>query len=102
MKRVRFIAPARREFIAEVVYYNDKDEGLGARFAAAVEAAVARAATFPLAGSPAPKTTRRVFVQNLPFAIVYRPDAYGITVFALAHLSRRPAHWQWRVHDRQQ
>lgn len=43
MKRARFIAPARREFLAEVVYYNGKEPGLGTRFAAAVEEAATRA-----------------------------------------------------------
>ena len=37
MKRARFVAAARREFLVEVVYYNKEETGLGARFAAAVE-----------------------------------------------------------------
>lgn len=84
MKRARFIAPARREFLAEVVYYNGKEPGLGTRFAAAVEEAATRALTFPLTGSPASKNTRRVFVKNFPFAVVYRPDPDGILIFTLA------------------
>lgn len=100
MKRVRFIAPARREFLAEVAYYNGKEPGLGARFAAAVEETTTRALTFPLTGSPASKNTRRVFVKNFPFAVVYRPDPDGIVIFALAHHSRRPEYWQSRVQDR--
>ena len=78
MKRVRFIAPARREFLSEVAYYNGKEAGLGTRFAAAVEEATTRALAFPLTGSPASKSTRRVFVKDFPFAVVYRSDAEGI------------------------
>jgi toxin ParE1/3/4 len=100
VKRVRFIAPARREFLAEVAYYNGQEPGLGARFTAAVEEATSRAAAFPLAGSPASKSTRRVFVKNFPFAVVYRADADGILIFALAHHRRRPEYWQSRVQDR--
>lgn len=100
MKRARFIAPARREFLAEVLYYNEKERGLAVRFAAAVEEAATRALTFPLTGSPASKNTRRVFVKNFPFAVVYRPDPDGIVIFALAHHSRRPEYWQPRVQDR--
>lgn len=100
MKRVRFIAPARREFLSEVAYYNGKEPGLGARFAAEVEEAAARAVTFPLTGSPASKSTRRVFVKNFPFAVVYRPDAEGIVIFAVAHHSRKPEYWQPRVQER--
>lgn len=72
MRRARFLAAARQEFLAEVVYYNQEQPGPGARFAAAVEEATARAVAFPLAGSPASKNTRRVFVKSFPFAVVYR------------------------------
>ncbi len=66
MRRVRFVAAARLEFLAEVIYYNKERAGLGARFTAAVEEATARAAAFPLTGSPASKSTRRVFVRDFP------------------------------------
>ena len=59
-----------------------------------------RAVAFPLTGSPASKSTRRVFVKNFPFAVVYRLDAEGIVVFAVAHHSRKPEYWQPRVQDR--
>lgn len=93
MKCARFVAQARREFLAEVVHYNKEAPGVGARFVAAVENAIYRALAFPLAGAPASKNTRRVFLKDFPFAVVYRPDADGITIFALAHYSRRPARW---------
>ncbi len=50
MKRARFIAPARREFLAEVAFYNEEEAELASRFATAVEEAVARAVMFPLTG----------------------------------------------------
>lgn len=99
MKGARFIAPARREFLSEVAYYNDEESGLGARFTAAVEEATARAVAFPLSGSPASKHTRKVFVRDFPFAVVYRPDENGIVVFAVAHHSRRPEYWQSRIQE---
>ena len=97
MKRVRFVAPARAEFLAEVVYYNKAGPGQGARFSAAVEEATARALTFPLSGSPSELNVRRVIVKNFPFSVVYRPEADGIVVFAVAHHSRRPGYWRSRV-----
>jgi plasmid stabilization system protein ParE len=100
VKRARFIAPARREFLAEITYYNGKEPGLGARFASAVEEAATRAVAFPLTGSPASKNTRRVFVKHFPFAVVYRADTDGIIIFAVAHHSRHPEYWQSRVQDR--
>lgn len=100
MRRARFVAAARREFLAEVVYYNKESADLGARFTAAVEEATARAVAFPLTGSPASKNTRRIFIKDFPFAVVYRPTTEGIVVFALAHHSRRPGYWQLRVQGR--
>ena len=37
MRRARFLAAARQEFLAEVVYYNQEQPGMGARFATAFE-----------------------------------------------------------------
>jgi len=55
VKKAKFVAAARREFLAEVIYYNKEQPGLGARFAAAVEEATARAVAFPLPIRPHPK-----------------------------------------------
>ena len=97
MKGAKFVAAARREFLAEIVHYNKEQSGLGNRFAAAVEEATARALAFPLSGSPASKNSRRILLKDFPFAVVYRPTTDGIVIFALAHHSRRPDYWQTRV-----
>jgi hypothetical protein len=76
------------------------EEGLGAKFLAALEDATARALAYPTTGSPAAKGTRRVFLKDFPFTLVYSPDDQGITVFAIAHHSRRPNYWRSRTVDR--
>ncbi|WP_448507944.1 type II toxin-antitoxin system RelE/ParE family toxin [Immundisolibacter sp.] len=100
MTRARFIEAARREFLAEVAYCSGQEPGLGRRFTAAVEKATARAVAFSLAGSPASRNTRRVFVKDFPFSVVYRPDESGIVIFAVAHHACRPEYWQVRVQER--
>ena len=100
MSGVRFIAAARLELLAEVIYYNDKEPGLGLRFVAAVEEATARALAFPQAGSPSASNTHRVFVRGFPFALVYRSEGDDIVVFAVAHHKRRPFYWRRRVRSR--
>jgi hypothetical protein len=97
VKRARFIAAARVEFLAEVIYYNKAESGLGERFRAAVEEAIIRTLAYPLAGSPAASNTRRVIVKGFPFSLVYRPESEGVVVFALAHHSRRPDYWRSRT-----
>lgn len=94
------MAAARREFLAQIVYYNNEEANLGGRFSAEVEEATALAVAFPLAGSPATKNTRRVFLDKFPFSVVYRPMDKGILVFAVAHDSRKPGYWKSRVSDR--
>jgi len=100
VSRARFIAAARLEYLAEVIYYSEAQAGLGVRFAAAVEEAAARAFAFPLSGSPYRSNTRRVLVHGFPFSLVYRPEAEGIVIFAVAHHARRPYYWQSRVRAR--
>ena len=70
MKRARFVAPAREEFLADVAWYDQVQPGQGVRFSAAVEEATARALAFPLAGSTATPTIRRVIIKNFPFSLV--------------------------------
>ena len=100
MNRARFITAARIEFFAEIIYYNEAQPGLGERFNAAVEEAAARAVAFPLSGSPSRSNTRRIIVKGFPYAIVYRPEANGIVIFAVAHHARRPYYWQSRTRAR--
>jgi toxin ParE1/3/4 len=98
--RARFIAAARVEFLAEVIYHNEAQPGLGERFAAAVEAATARALAFPLSGSPSRANTRRIVVKGFRFSIFYRPEPDGVVIFAVAHHSRLPFYWQSRTRAR--
>lgn len=100
MKRARFVAAARREFLAQVVFYEKEEPGLGARFSMEVENATARAVAYPLSGSPASSNTRRVLVKDFSFSVVYRPTDHGVIVFAVAHTLRHPGYWFQRVQDR--
>jgi len=90
VKRARFVAPAREEFLADVAWYEQVQPGQGVRFAAAVEEATARALAFPLSGSPATPTIRRVIIKNFPFSIVYRPEADGVNGGAWRAVKRSP------------
>ena len=100
MNRARFIAAARLEFLAEVIYYGEAETGLGVRFTSAVEEAAARALAYPLSGSPFRSNTHRIFVKGFPFSLIYRPEPDGIVIFAVAHHARRPYYWQSRVRPR--
>lgn len=100
MKRARFISAACLEFLAEIIYDNEAQSGLGGRSATAVEDAVSRALGFPLSGAPSLAGTRRIIVKGFPFSVFYRPDDDGVAIFAVAHQARRPFYWQSRVSGR--
>jgi len=100
VSRARFVAAARLEFLAEVIYYSEAQAGLGVRFTAALEEAAARALAFPLSGSPFRSNTRRVLVKDFPFSLIYRPEPEGVVIFAVAHHARRPYYWRSRVRAR--
>jgi toxin ParE1/3/4 len=100
VNRARFIAAARLEYLAEVVYYSEAETGSGVRFAQAVKDAIARALAFPHSGSPGSNNTRSLLVNGFPFAIIYRPERDGIVIFAVAHHARRPYYWRSRVRAR--
>ena len=100
MKHARFIAAARLEFLAEVIFYNEAQPGLGERFTAAVEEAAARAVGFPLSGSPSRAKTRRMIVKGFPFSLFYRPVPDEIVILAVAHHARHPFYWQSRTRAR--
>jgi hypothetical protein len=41
-----------------------------------------------------------VFLRDFPFALVYRSDEQGITIYAMARHARRPGYWRSRTDDR--
>ena len=97
MKSVRFLAAARRELRAEVLFYSEVRSGLGVKFTQAVEHALAIAARFPLVGSPGPAGTRKLRIKGFPFSVVYLPEDTRIVVVAVAHHARHPEYWVSRV-----
>lgn len=100
MKSTRFVAAARVELLAEIIYYNNAQPGLGIRFEAAIEEAAARALAFPRSGSPSRGNTRKVIVNGFPFSLVYREQSDGIVIFAVAPHAKPPFYWNSRVRDR--
>jgi plasmid stabilization system protein ParE len=96
MKSVRFLAAARRELHAEVLF-SEARSGLGVKFTQAIEHALAIAVQFPLSGCPGPAGTRKVTVKGFPFSVVYLPEDAGVVVVTIAHHARRPGYWISRV-----
>ena len=93
----RFLAPARKEFLDNIVFYDSRRPGLGKRFVQAVQRAVQLALAFPDAGRPAKDAVRRIVIRDFPFEMLYKPEKGGILVIAIAHQSRQPEYWRGRI-----
>lgn len=96
MNTVRFLEEAQTEFLEQVSFYEERQQGLGDRFRESVQAATALAAAHPKLGASWKLRTRRVFLKGFPFSVVYRIEAAELVVFAVAHFKRRPTYWRRR------
>jgi len=67
VKRARFVAEARQEFLAEVAYYNKAQPGLGDRFTKAVEEATSQSVDFSAIGDTVSFEYEARFSQRVSF-----------------------------------
>ena len=96
MKTVRFLEEAQDELLEQILYYEEREKGLGERFRLAVQAATTLAATHPKLGSPWRLRTRRVFPKGFKYSVVYRIEPTELVVLAIAHFMRGPTYWRRR------
>lgn len=97
-KPVRIEDAARNELRAVVVWYEDKQPGLGGEFFAEVEHTLELIERHPGLGAsvprvPAERSTRRLPLRRFPYTIVYREAEVEIQIVAFAHNSRKPGYW---------
>jgi plasmid stabilization system protein ParE len=96
VKPHRYHPEAETELLEQVSYYEAVSPGLGARFLAEVEAAMAVAGKFPKSGSPFYSKTRRVFPKGFPYSLAYFESKTELIVMAVASFSQRPGYWRNR------
>ncbi|MFW6012287.1 MAG: type II toxin-antitoxin system RelE/ParE family toxin [bacterium] len=97
MRPLRYLTPAREEFLESVAHYELQSPGLGLGFIEEVEHAIVRLAAFPEHGSPHLAGTRRIVLGRFPFDVVYLAEPQEIVVVAVAHHKREPGYWRGRV-----
>lgn len=97
MKRARFTAEARAEFLAQIAYYEAIRKGLGSRFRASIEEAAALAARFPEHGRPGARNSRRRLVAVFDYSLIYTQTEFGILIHAVAANDRLPEYWLGRL-----
>jgi hypothetical protein len=84
------------------LWYEDRQKGLGFDFLAELDRAftliMESPGTWPLwPGLPESLKIRRFLLSRFPYGIAYDFSETGIIIYAVAHLSRRPAFWSDRL-----
>ena len=92
--RLVFRPEAEAELLDVQAWYEGESVGLGAVFAAAVEATVTALLQNPLAYPRVKGDTRRAIVRRFPYAVYFRPADDEITVLAVMHGRWNPRHWR--------
>lgn len=98
----KFFAEALAEYEDAVVYYEKREEGLGARLIQEFDEAVAVALAFPdafaiMEGAPAVHELRSVMLRTFPIKLVYTVRDEALLLVAVFHARRRPGYWLERL-----
>ncbi|MBM3861616.1 MAG: type II toxin-antitoxin system RelE/ParE family toxin [Verrucomicrobia bacterium] len=92
-----FHPEALTEFKAEIVYYEEKQPGLGVAFADEILRTIELARLFPRLGSPEEDNVRSLITKRFPFVIYYEVMQEKLWVWAVMHAAREPGYWKKRV-----
>ena len=94
--RVEFHPEALAEFRAAAEYYEQRQTGLGERFANAVEMAVAHIAAAPESLRIIEDDVRRCLTKVFPYAVLYSIESDHVLILAVMHCRREPGFWRNR------
>jgi hypothetical protein len=100
----KFFAEALAEYEDAVVYYEKREEGLGARLIQEFDEAVALALEYPEAfaivhEAPAAFGLRWVILRSFPIKLVYTVRDEALLLVAVFHARRRPGYWLERLNQ---
>jgi len=97
VKPVLFHSQARTELEEAIVFYEERELGLGLDLHTAVEQAIGRIQQHPQLGAPYKATGfRHHVVRRFPYIIFYAELEEAIWIVAVAHWKRRPDYWRNR------
>ena len=94
MTPYRFTSAALEELRQAIIYYEQRENGLGAAFLDEVEATVNRILQNPAAWHPLSSRTRRCRTHRFPFGLIYQIRPHEILVTSVMDLRRDPVSWQ--------
>lgn len=95
-RRVRFRPEAEAELLESRAWYEERQPGLGATFAAVVESAIEQIVETPLAYPWVRGATRRAILRRFPYAVYFQVLPEEVVILAVIHGRRHPRRWQSR------
>lgn len=93
MTKYRFTSAALSELKEAVLYYEEKEKELGARFLDEIDETVDRILRFPHAWHPVSARTRRCRTHRFPFGLLYQIRSDEILITAVMDLRCDPRRW---------
>jgi plasmid stabilization system protein ParE len=94
---VRIHPAALEEAEAATEWYRRRSMRAAEMFLDELDRAIARIGDHPGQFPEYAFGTRRMVLQQFPYAVVFREAAAGVEILALAHGRRRPGYWRERV-----
>ena len=95
--RIEFHPEAYEEMLESARFYEERTEGLGGDFLAAVEETTRRIEQFPDAAPIERPGVRKRIVFGFPFTILYERQEDVIFIAAVMHQHRKPGYWKDRL-----
>ena len=82
--KLLFTPHANEEVVSAIAYYNDKQKGLGKRFAYELQVAVSYMLSWPNKSEIRYKNVRAAIVKNFPFLVFYSFNTENKTILVLS------------------
>ena len=94
MKPYRFTCAALTELTQAILYYEQRENGLGTAFLNEIEATLNRLLQNPTAWHQLSLRTRRCRTHRFPFGLIYQIRTDEILITSVMDLRRDPARWK--------
>jgi len=94
MTQYRFTSAALAELTQAILYYEQRENGLGTAFLDEIHATLNRILQHPTAWHRMSSRTRRCRTHRFPFGLIYQIRTDQILVTSVMDLRRDPARWK--------
>jgi toxin ParE1/3/4 len=94
---IRYHEAAEEELLNEIVYLEDRSEGLGRRFFGEIRRSETMLERFPESAPEILPGIRKHIMRKFQYSLIYSIEPDSVLVLAVAHHKRRPAYWIGRT-----